>query len=380
MELAKLFKRDVSGGTRVWWSEVGEGKLEGYWRTHSGSLYGAITSSEWKYAEPASQPSSASQALFYANAAMEKRLKTDYKEDIDDIDESRNSMIRPMLARKYVGWQRACYVQPKLDGIRCLANIDGLWSRDDRRIISTPHIERELKLFFQLYPNVVLDGELYNHRLHDNFNKIVSLAHKSKPDFAELQQSEELIQYWIFDMCDLDERNAKFEERWDWLQEKLFDVYLSDKIIRVQTRFVSSKEELDVYNLKLLEHGYEGQILRHNVRYEEKRSNNLLKRKEFVDEEFELLDILEGDGSWQGFAKIAVCSLQDGRQFRAGISGDQDYCFQLLVEKDKYHSVTVKYQALTPDGIPRFPIATKFYEELFGGMEERIKPRRNLFA
>jgi DNA ligase-1 len=379
MELNKIYKVDVSGNTRVWWAEVGENELAGYWRTHSGLLNGEIIISAWKAVELKSQSTLYDQAYFYANSEMKKKLKEDYRESLLNIDETRNSFIRPMLAGTYVGWQRPCFVQPKLDGIRCLANRDGIWTRTNRQIISTPHVEGILKNFFLKHPQIVLDGELYNHELHDNFNKIISLARKTDPSFEDLEESAMYIEYWIYDMFDTDNIKAIFEERWDFLQTELFDLGLM-KIVQTPTKFITTEEELDIYNIELLEQGYEGQIVRHNTKYEEKRTNNLLKRKQYVDQEFELLDILEGAGNWEGYAKIAVCSLPDGREFRAGIGGTQQFTLQLLFDKDKYHSVTVKYQALTPDGIPRFPIATKFYEEMFDGMEERIKPKRDLFA
>jgi DNA ligase 1 len=380
MELPKLYKKDVSGSTRVWWAETGEGNMIGHWRTHYGQLDGQIITTEWKYAEAKRQPSDYHQALFAAQAAMEKRLKTgDYKSVRDNIGELRLSTISPMLCGTYVGWQKPCWSQPKLDGVRCLANKDGLWTRSNRQLISSPHIEGTLKTFFQIWPNIILDGELYNHDLKDNFNRIISLARKTVPSFEDLEESAEHIEYWVFDMYDPDYPDFMFTERWRFLQLQLFDVHFP-KIIEVPTKFVETKDELDIYNMELLTNGYEGQIVRHDAPYEQKRSQNCLKRKEFVDQEFELKDILEGQGQWQGYAKIAVCSLPDGREFRAGISGTQYTNAILLEDKDKYHSVTVKYQALTPDGIPRFPIAIKFYEEMFGGLEDRIKPRKDLFA
>jgi DNA ligase 1 len=377
MELDRIYKKDVSGETRVWWAEVGEGNLAGYWRTHSGLLDGQIIISEWKIANPKSQDTPYDQALFYANAAMEKRLKKDYRSSMDNINELRSSRIRPMLAKEYVGWQGPCFAQPKLDGMRCLANVSGLWSREDRQIISCPHIEGALKQFFKEYPEMIIDGELYNHEL-SNFNSIMSMAKKTKPNFADLERSKQYIQYWIYDCFDT-EQEPVFEERWNFIATQWED----DRpkcLILTPTFYMQTQDELDMLNIELLRQGYEGQIVRLNSIYEQKRSYNLLKRKEFKDEEFELIDIEEGQGGWQGLAKIAICRAQNGERFGAGISGTQEDNMKLLEEKDKYHSVTVKYQALTPDGIPRFPIAIKFYEEFFDGLEERIKPKRDLFA
>jgi DNA ligase 1 len=381
MNLSKIYKRDVAGGTRVWWAEVGEGDNDGYWRSHSGTLNGEIITTEWKYEEPKRQVNSFQQALFNANAEMNKKLKVDYKTSLDDIDEARNSAIRPMLANDYVGWIGPCYSQPKLDGMRCLANKDGLWSRSNRKIISTPHIEGALKEFFRYYPDMVLDGELYNHDLHDNFNMIMSLCKKTKPSFEDLEKSAELIQYWVYDMYNLSFTIWKFSDRWGFLQSILFELYPTKYLVQVPTTYADTEQDLNINYLKLLENGYEGQIVRANVPYEQKRTSVLLKRKDFVDQEFELIAIEEGQGQWSGFAKRAVCVLSDGRQFAAGVSGTQEFCNQLLQERNKYKAVTIQYHALTPDGIPRFPIAVKFWEKEFDALEERIKTKKkDLFA
>jgi DNA ligase 1 len=381
MLLDKIYKADVSGNVRVWQAEVGEGEWEGCWRSHHGVLGGQIITTEWTQVELRSQSTISNQALFYAKAEMNKKLRIDYKLDIQNIHETRLSLIKPMLAQKYVGWQRPCFAQPKLDGVRCLANVDGLWSRTNKQLVSTPHIEGELKAFFEEYPNIVLDGELYNHDLHDNFNKIISLSKKTKPEFADLEESAELIEYWIYDMFDLESPHIIFENRWNFIQMELFNKDHNINMTKATpTKFVTTEDELDIYNQELLLDGFEGQIVRHNAPYQQKRTDILLKRKEFVDEEYELKDILEGEGNWSGYAKIAVCSMPDGSEFRAGIAGTQYFCALLLEDKNKYHSVTVKYQALTPDGVPRFPIAIKFWEEMFDKLEEVIKPKRDLFS
>ena len=176
MELPKIYARDNNGNTRVWWAEASEDS----WRTHSGILGGEIITSEWRYAPPKSQATAEMQALSEAASAMEKKLKKDYFKDIKDIDLGRDSIIKPMLAYQYGCWQGTCYAQPKLDGMRCIANKNGLWSRGNRPIVSAPHIEKELKEVFDINPNFVFDGELYNHQFHSDFNSIMSLVSLTK--------------------------------------------------------------------------------------------------------------------------------------------------------------------------------------------------------
>jgi DNA ligase-1 len=95
--------------------------------------------------------------------------------------------------------------------------------------------------------------------------------------------------------------------------------------------------------------------------YEQKRSKTLRKRKEFQDEEFKVIRIEEGLGNWSGMAKRVVCQLPDGREFGAGIKGGMERARELLNET--HHVATIQFFAYTPDGVPRFPVATKFHGE-----------------
>lgn len=374
MELPKIYKRDVSGGVRVWWAETDD---HSSWRTHSGTLNGEVVTSEWRWAPAKSQANSREQALFEAQASMEKKLKVDYKISIKDIDVERNSFIKPMLAHTYGGWEGVCYAQPKLDGMRCLANITGLWSRNNRKIISAPHIEAYLKEFFYKNPNIILDGELYNHEFHDNFNAIMSLAKKTKPNIKDLELSAQYLQYHVYDLYDQNDPDEPYSHRLVKLDD--MDYIFKMMLVQVSTEIISSEEELDLNFAQVLQDGYEGQMIRYNKPYEQKRSSYLLKRKEFIDEEFQLLDIEEGAGNWEGLAKRAICVTTDNKRFGAGIAGTQEFCAQLLKDRKRYKSVTVKYHELTPDGVPRFPIAEKFYDKEFGELEERIRPKKDLF-
>lgn len=375
MELQKIYKRDVSGGIRVWWAETDD---KAYWRTHSGTLNGEIVTSEWRHAPAKSRINTKEQALFEARAAMEKKLRIDYRYNIKDVDAVRYSIIKPMLAHTYVGWEGQCYAQPKLDGMRCLATPDGLWSRNNKQIIAAPHIEKQLKWFFTQHPNIIIDGEIYNHAFHDNFNMIMSMARKTILDNKDLELSEKYLQYHVYDLYDSDRPDMPYSRRLQLL-DKYDKEFFDEYVFLVGTALINTEEELDVSFAELLQEGFEGQIVRYDRKYEQKRSNYLLKRKEFVDEEFTLLDIEEGAGNWDGLAKRAICIMSNGKQFGAGIAGTQEFCAQLLRDKKKYKSVTVKYHELTPDGVPRFPIAVKFYDKEFAELEERIKPKKDLF-
>jgi DNA ligase 1 len=346
----EIYKRDSLGRVRVWKYEVQDDK----WRVHTGILGGKTAASEWTTCQPRSQPTAEAQALFEGEAEMRKKLSVDYRARLDDVDVARASVIKPMLAEKYEAFPGFCYSQPKLDGIRCIATKDGLWTRTGKEIVSCRHVREALEPHFQRHPSLILDGELYNHELRDNFNEIVSVVRKSKPSKIDEAFAETMIQYHIYDVPSIE---RAFGER----QLVLTLMQTSKTIVRVPTQLAVEEESLDDYYADYLAQGYEGQMVRLDARYEQKRSKSLLKRKEFQDAEFKLLRVEEGTGNWSGYAKRAVFALPDGREFGAGVKGDQAFCRNLLGDHERFTHGTVRYFALTPDGVPRFPVAVDFF-------------------
>lgn len=347
-----IYKRDANGNIRIWQYEV-EGAQ---WRTHSGLRDGQIVVTGWTTCTPKSQDTAEAQALFEAEAEMKKKLDRDYRRTIEDVDRPRASVVKPMLAHKYEGWTGGAWSQPKLDGIRCIATKDGLWSRQGKPIVACPHIVEALAPLFVLHPGLILDGELYNHALKDDFNQITSLVKRLKPTAEDLAKSADLIQYHVYDVPSFEQ---EFGLRVRFLQHELG--LGGEGVIRlVETKWAATEVALDALYSDYLELGYEGQMVRSNGRYEQKRSKHLLKRKEFQDAEYKVLRIEEGNGNWAGYAKRIVCQLDDGREFGAGVKGNQDFCKQLLGQTPE--QATIRFFALTPDGVPRFPVAVAFHE------------------
>jgi DNA ligase-1 len=114
-----------------------------------------------------------------------------------------------------------------------------------------------------------------------------------------------------------------------------------------------------------LEQGYEGQMLRvSDSLYEGKRSKNLIKHKEFEDDEFEIVSIEEGKGNWAGAAKRVEIRLKDGTTQFSGVRGSFDMLKDLLYNANDYigTDVTVRYQNKTEDGKLRFPVIVAFWK------------------
>jgi DNA ligase-1 len=358
MKLQTIYKKTKTGATQEWTIEVDGNK----YRTHSGQVGGAITTNEWtvvygKNVGRANSTTDSEQAMAEAVAKRTKKLESGYFEDVNNINEQQ--YFEPMLAAKWEDYkdkiQYPIYSQAKLDGIRCIVTKDGMFSRNGKPIISAPHIIDSLRNLFVVNPDLIFDGELYADKFANDFNKIVSLVKKTKPTDADLAESKRQIEDHIYD---LPSSKKNFLHR-AYDLGILFETYLEmGKYCRlVDTRKAENEESvMEQYGL-LVDAGYEGQILRVDAPYENKRSKSLLKHKTFVDEEYTILDICEGEGNRTGTAGYMVFETAEGKPFKSNVKGTWDETAEMLKSKKKLigKQVTIKYFNLTPDGIPRFP-------------------------
>jgi len=367
-----IYKNTKGGAVQQWCQEIEGSK----YRTISGQVNGKLVTSEWTQCEAtnegrANQRTPEEQAIFEVDANYKKKLDKDYHLSIENIDEGAH-IFECMLAQDYkkalgrknppdpLGTPKL-FSQPKLDGMRCIVNKDGMWTRNGKPIVSCPHIFNALKPAFAVDPTLIFDGELYNHEFKANFNEIMSIFKQIKPSLEDYQKAEEFGQYHVYDLT----YSVPNEDIFLFRSLKLFNILEqlnSPYLQRVETAPIATQESLDSLYEEYLENGYEGQMVRINAPYENGRTWNLLKRKEFFDTEYELVDIQEGLGNWSGKAKIATLKHPDGRTFGAGITGTMEFCEQLLKNKEKYigKKTTVNYTNLTPDGIPRFGRCKEF--------------------
>jgi DNA ligase-1 len=368
-----IFRRDAAGNLRVWMYEV-EGNQ---YRTYSGVHRGACPASSWTVCVGKQGRSDGEQAQFEAEALYKQKLDREYRRTRSELDSVPTS---PMLAKDYKKLRDSvsnCFAsgvvvfsQPKLDGIRCKATSAGGFSRELQRHHNIDHVLEALAPLFKEFPALELDGELYNHDLRDDFNKIASVVRKQKPDAAQREIAAGVIQYHIYDLPS----DGSLPFRGRTLQiGKLFAILPRDQksLVRVATDTIHNQEELDAAYGRYLEDGYEGQMVRLNAPYDfDKRSKFLLKRKEFITDEFPVSRVIEGLGNWAGYAKAVEYilpgdkRLENGERPKAGIKGDQANAKKLLgtTWSDK-STVTIRYFTPTPLGIPRFPVAIDFHPE-----------------
>ena len=366
VSLDPLYKRDSKGKVRIWTMEVGfNSDDEAGIRTISGLVDGQKVTSAWNLTEAknvgrSNATTAKTQAEFEAQAEWTKNVDKEYFVDVNAIDSY--TAFKPMLAHDFTKTPVTSGItQPKLDGIRMVVNTRGLYSRSNKEIVAVPHIAEALAEFIKDHPTVTLDGELYNHELKDNFQKITSLVRKTVNLGAdELAESKELVQYHIYDMFDSANPDMTFMQRYNWIQK---NVHLVNKkavgIHLVASAICETSEEIDVMYGEYTTAGYEGQMVRQDTVYENKRSKGLLKRKEFITEEYQVVEVHEGQGNWAGYAKRLTLKMPNGTTFSSGIRGSQAKLKELL-ENPNIDWATCRYFELSNDGVPRFPVTIDY--------------------
>ena len=203
---------------------------------------------------------------------------------------------KAMLAHKFddkrVDWSQPVYIQPKLDGVRCLFTKDGAYSRAGNKFMNIAHIELRLIPFFKEHPDVVLDGELYNHELKNDFEKIISLVRKQKPTSDDRLDAKSLVQFHVYDYFD----GVIYDSYKTRMQQLVTsDIYNKD-IKYVPAKLVDSYNYARDIHATFLSEGYEGSIIRLDGLYKHGRSYDLMKFKDFSDAEATIIGYEEGKG------------------------------------------------------------------------------------
>ena len=262
----------------------------------------------------------------------------------------------PMLAHRYNEKKGdikfPCFVQPKLDGVRCVVVGNKLYSRNGNRFPVLPHIENELKLYNK--NNLILDGELFTDDI--NFEKIVGLVKKYKKS-EEDEKNSLKIYLNVFDYID---SKLPFNKRLINLNQ-FFEKNKNMKYIKqVKTEECPQEKNIEEFLEKYTKEKYEGLIIRNKSGlYEENtRSVHLQKLKKFIDEEFEIIDYTTPDQGKEVGCVIWICKTKEGKQFSVRPSGNYQERKKLYREAKKYigKMLTVRYQELTNGHVPRFPV------------------------
>lgn len=383
--LPTLYKLTSTGAIQQWTVAVDGNTIS----TTYGQVGGAMQTThdvitEGKNLGRSNATTSEQQAQLEAAAQHEKKRKAGYVADLataqaGGTDGVIEGGVLPMLAKVYE--DRAdkvtfpIAVQPKLDGHRCIAVVEvsggegvsaSLWSRTRKPIKSMPHIVAELRTVFAERLRTgeisdgtyVTDGELYSHDYRDRFEELTSLIRPDEP-----RPGHEVVEYHVYDIVS----QQPFLERFRTL-EHTFD---ATKHIRlVETHIAHNVDQLMSHYDYFRKAGYEGAMARQlHLPYEHKRSDQLLKLKDFVDSEFKIVGIEEGRGKLRGHVGAFVCEVPVGDTMATcavKLAGDTSVLAQAWQQPDKWigKMLTVKYQGRTAAGVLRFPVGLRLREEV----------------
>ena len=280
---------------------------------------------------------------------------------------------KPMLAYpvsdKPINYDEKVFMQPKLDGVRCVIQFDNdpnadykgrihkrvkAYSRTGKEWKNIDHILFNLYPWFCLNPNVILDGELYNHGLKDDFEKIISLVRKTKPTQEDRLDAAQYTEFHCYDIID---ETKTFEERNKFIVQ---NVLRNHTIKHVETLKVHDDEDAKYMHKQYLKQGYEGSILRTNDMYKCGRSWSLRKFKDFSDAEATITGFVEGKGKRKGTLGKFLMRDADGIEF--GCPPGKGYNYKdlsNLLHRAKYYigaTATFTYFERTKAGSYRHPL------------------------
>ena len=366
MKFDTLFKKSKGDGKFEQWTiQVVEKMGGGNIITHFGEVGGKIQEGQdlvtvGKNTGKKNETTAYQQACAEAKSKWERKLKSGYVKTLDLAmsgakDELIEGGIEPMLAHPFEKQGEKivypCLAQPKLDGMRCIAIKKGdnvtLWTRTRKPIYSCPHIVEAVRSL--PVEDITLDGELYNHDLKNDFEKIISAARKDEPS-----KDSHLVQYHVYDMVQDD---TDFVDRIRFFKQ----TDISDSVIHVvPTIKVEAVEDVPSVYDKFAKQGYEGAMLRNaKGHYEYRRSVNLIKVKKFDSDEFTIVGAEEGRGKLAGHLGAWVLETKDRNKFKAKMSGSVDRLKVFWENWEGYvgKPLTVQYQELTgKSSVPRFPV------------------------
>ena len=269
-------------------------------------------------------------------------------------------MLAYKVDKKPIDWSEKVYMQPKLDGVRCVIKLGDnnevqAFSRTGKPWLNIAHITNSLHYFFTQHPDIILDGELYNHDLRDNFNKIISLVRKTKPTASDRIEAGKLVQFHCYDYIE-----TILNKNYSYRMNQLVNSDMYSYCVKYVPTTRVAEDQAQIQHQLNLDEGYEGSILRLDRPYECKRSYNLQKFKDFHDTEATIIGYVDGKGKRIGTLGKFIMQDDDGVEF--GCPPGKGYNYQALTNiLNNIHDyigkrATFTYFERTPAGSYRHPM------------------------
>jgi ATP-dependent DNA ligase len=384
--MTTLYKKDSKGKIRQWNIEVAYGKHSCGIQTADGLHGGKIKDPIFKEAIPNNLfKTSELKAEAMMKSAIDKKLRSNYFRSIEEIKDE-DILFMPtgcpsgMIWKEWKDKAHVVYpalASPKLDGSKVYST-----KREGRVFLNTRsakehknfrHIELELKKFYKARPNIVLDGEAYNHHYRDRFEELQSIFRKESPTDVQRAQSEAVARFYVYDAVDLHELDMDAEHRQFLLKEVIEEID-SPYIVWWPSVLVDSEEAYDEYHELCMDKGFEGTVLKIcDAPYVQRKNKNVMKRKPKFDCEFRITNVFEGTGTAKGIAArveielLSVVGMNKGHEEMLDLAQHQDagmakgwnhkMLAEMLSNKADYIGKmgTIEYGGMTAYGKLRFP-------------------------
>lgn len=344
----ELSKKDVKGADRIWSVSVISGTSTTTW----GQKGGKMQVQQKEYTEGKQKRTPHEQAVFEAKALIVKKKREGWMSfeaepaPVNVAEEQKSNVleVRPLLARTYDSLppETPVFLQPKLDGMRCVADIETgtLWSRGGKIITELPRLESAVKALYGFQVQY-LDGELYVPNVP--FSDLVSLVRNGSFE----------VQYHVYD-CIV---TGPFSDR----NGLLDSLMITPPLYKVQT-VATTASCIDQWHNTFLQQGYEGTMIRtdkEKMYRQGARSASLLKLKNFKDSEY-LCTNMKQEKHEDTLGSLE-CVTSTGLTFHARpkLSDEERLHLWRHPEEVLNHMVTVKYFEITEAGVPRFPVVIK---------------------
>jgi DNA ligase-1 len=340
----ELAKKDVKGVDRIWSVTIQSGVSTTTWGVKGGKMQ----SQQKEYTEGKQKRTPHEQAVSEAKAIIVKKKREGWesfeREVVNEETKSQVLEVRPLLARPFekVADDASVFIQPKLDGMRCIADIETgtLWSRGGKVISDLPRLESAVKALYGFQVKY-LDGELYVPG--KTFSELVSLVRNGSLD----------VQYHVYDCV----MSAPFSSRFGILDTLL----LTPPLCKVKT-ISTTGLGITALHEQFLQEGFEGTMVRTDKEKTYRfgaRSSSLLKLKSFQDQEF-LCTNIKQEKHEETLGSLE-CVTATGEVFHARPKLTDEERLHLWKQPQDVvnHWVTVKYFEITEAGVPRFPVVIK---------------------
>ena len=371
----KLYKAGGKGDIQEWEIRVEGNAIITRWGKVGHTIQESVPDiiKEGKNIGRSNETTPEEQAMAEAQSEWEKKLKKGYVKTMaaaksGEVSDLVEGGVWTMLAKTFskdggkIKWP--AYAQPKLDGHRCTALIDGsgkctLWSRGRKPILSMPHIVAAYESLGLV--NAQFDGELYNCDYHAKFEELSHLIRQSKP-----MPGHEVVEHHCYDMIEAGGFESRLAHR-----DQILSVTPHPKLVPVETIPVEDEDALMAAFDHFLKIGYEGVMVRNAageyLGHPTHRSPDLQKVKEFDDDEFMVIGVsTHGRGKMAGKAMFR-CRTKDGAEFDAKLVGNMDALKQYVENPAlaEGRMLTVKFQGYTTKStVPRFPVAMRFRKDI----------------